>query len=247
MFQSLLNRLNGTGTTDVKEDRIQRSNLRSSAYIDQRWGNLRFVSGGLLLGDTLRDLAEHGKDPLNDSLEMPSHDAENAKLLGTNRPREVHSNTSKRKKTYERKILGDGHSGKETSNGVDQRLLGIQSPIDLSLEPEGESQSSPNKMRDQSDKVRRHAERVEHKLKRRVEKDSRRTMKVRGQSSILTSPELVQILDSDMGEVTIALPPGRATNATTSVGGRHAVRHRNIQYKKMCMVDNKALNEVCVI
>lgn len=253
VFQGLLNRLNGTGTTGVKDDRLQRSDLRSSAYIDQRWGYLRFVSGGLLVGD-LRDLAVREKYALNESLETSSHDAENVKLLGSNRSQSVQSNASKRKKRNKRKILGDGHSGKETGNGVDQKLLGPQSSIDLPLRSEGESQSSSKNMCDQlqSDKVRRQAERVQRKLNRQVKMDSRHATKVRGQSSNLTSPDLIPILDSDMEEVAVASPPHRVTNATINVSnglgaGRHAVRHRNIQHKKMCMVDNKALNEILMI
>lgn len=240
-FEDLLGRLNGRGPVDLKRDRSQRSDLRSSAYINQRWGKLHFVSGGLLVGDDLRDLAKGEQNTSIDPPQTPSRRLEDRTLPEANRPQEVRSETLKREKLKKRKTTGDDHNVKVTGKGVDRRLSGAQSPIIPSVEPEGVSYTT-----------RKQAERPEHKMKREVKRDARHSLKVREQSSILPSPELIQPSGSDTGVVAVASRPLGETIplARDSQGfgtGRLAVRHRYIQHKKMCMMDRKALNEVRVI
>lgn len=50
IFHDILGRLNGKSMT---ESEIK----KNSAFVDQRWGRLRFVSGGLLVGDELKSLS----------------------------------------------------------------------------------------------------------------------------------------------------------------------------------------------
>lgn len=245
-FQNLLGRLNGRSTTDLTKDKIHRSNLRSSAYMDQRWGNLGFVSGGLLVGAELIDPAKGEHDACNDSQQTSSHHSKNGNLPEANSLQEIRSETSRRKEHKKRKISRGVHNVKENTMGVDWR----RNPV---VESERESHTSPKDTFDQVqiDKVRSHAEKAERKLKRRVKRDARHSLKVREQSSILPSPDLIQLASPDIGEVAVASHPLRENNASTKSSqglgaGRLAVRHRHIQHKKMCMMDKKALNEVCI-
>ena len=242
VFQDLLGRLNGRGITNMNKNRLQSSNLRSSAYINQRWGNLRFVSGGLLVGDKLTDLAKCEQSTLNDS-KQTSED-------GT-----LPEATSKRKKHKKRKKSEDDCMVKSISKEVDRRPKRFQSQESFSVEPEEYSHISPKDPFDRlrTDKVRRHLERAERKLKRQSRRDVRHPSKVLEESSILPSPDRIQLSGSDVGEAAVASHhPPRETNTLARVSqdigdGRLSVRHRYIQHKKMCMMDHKALNEVCVI
>ena len=245
-FQNLLGRLNGRSTTNLTKDRIHRSNLRSSAYMDQRWGNLGFVSGGLLVGAELMDPAKSEHDASNDTQQTPSHYSENRTLPEANRPQEIRSEFSGRKEHKKRKNSRGDHNVKENTMGVDWS----SNPV---VESERESHTSPKDMFDQVqiDKVRSHAEKAARKLKRRVKRDARQSLRVREQSPILPSPDLIQLASPDIGEVAVASHPLREKNASTKSSqglgvGRLAVRQRHIQQKKMCMMDKKALNEVCI-
>lgn len=254
VFQDLLGRLNGRSTTDLKKDRIHRSNLRSSAYIDRRWGNIRFVSGGLLVGTELSGLVKGKEDVLNTSRQTPSHCSENGTLPPAETPLEVRSETSKRKKHKKRKTSADDHSAKETSNRADWSIVRPQPPKKPWVEPELETPTSPKDMFDQvqMDKVQRNARKAGRKLNRRLKREARHSLKLQKQPSILPSPHLIRRPDSDVEEVAGASHPLRETNGSTKVSqglgaGRLAVRHRNIQHKKMCMMDSKALNEILMI
>lgn len=253
VFQDLLGRLNGRSTADLKKDRIQRSNLRSSAYIDRRWGHLRFVSGGLLVGAELENSTKGEQDAPMKSQQKPSYYFENGTLPEANRPQEVRSKTSKRQRREKRKTTGDDHSVEKTREVVDWSVARPQTPRNPSSEPERESHTSPEDVFNQVQmaKFRRHAEKAERKLKRRVQKNAKRSLEVREQSSNLPSPDLIQLPGPNFGDVPVASHPLRETNDSARVsqglGARRlAVRHRYIQHKQMCMMDKKALNEVCV-
>ena len=250
VFQDLLGRLNGKSVLETNKDRTQRSTLRSSAYIKQRWGNLCFVSGGLLVGEKSMDPAKDEQNALSDSQQTAIFRSGYGKLPQADRPHEVWPDTSKRKKHKKRKTSGIDHSMKETSKEVDCSPRKAQPRKRPFVEPEAESHTWPGDMGDQIqlDKVRRHGGRAERKLNRKANRDGRHSSKVLEQSprsSVLPSPDLLQVSGSDIKEVALAPRPLRETRTSQEIGaGGLSVRHRYIQQKKMCMMDDKALNEV---
>ena len=249
IFKDLLGRLNGKSVSDIDKNRTQSSNLRSSAYVEYRWGNLRFVSGGLLVGDESTELGKDEQNALNDTHQTPNQRLGYGTLPEANRPQEVRSNISKRKKRKKRKVSEGDRSMKETSKELDCRPRKPQSRKCPSVESEGESRTSLGDIGDrhQIDKAQRHGEKAERKLKRKANRDTRHPSKVRDQSSVVSSPDLIQL--SGIGVRGVAMAPRPLQTGTSQeVGaGGLSVRHRYIQQKKICMMDPKALNEVCVI
>ncbi|KAI9750046.1 MAG: telomerase inhibitor [Lichina confinis] len=53
-FQSLLGRLNGRTEVELFRQQSARDDLRRSQYVERRLGTMRFVRGGLLVGDQIR-------------------------------------------------------------------------------------------------------------------------------------------------------------------------------------------------
>ena len=250
VFQDLLGRLNGKSVSDIEKNQIQSSSLRSSAYIEYRWGNLRFISGGLLDGDESRELRTDEQNALNDSQQTQTLCLGHGPLLEANRPQEVRSNVSKRKKRKKRTVSEGDRSMKETSKEFDCRPRKPQSRKLPSVESEGESRTSVGEMGDQRqiDKAQRHGEQAERKLKCKVDRGARHPSNVRDKSSVVPSPGPIQFLGKGVRGVAIAPRPLRETRTSQEVGaGGLSVRHRYIQQKKICMMDPKALNEVCVI
>ncbi|KAI0007478.1 hypothetical protein F4779DRAFT_503168 [Xylariaceae sp. FL0662B] len=54
-FKDLLGRLNGKSEETIKKERKVRSDIKTSLYVERRYGPMRFVSGGLLVGDQMQD------------------------------------------------------------------------------------------------------------------------------------------------------------------------------------------------
>ena len=250
VFQDLLGRLNGKSVSDIGRNRTQSSNVRSSAYIECRWGNLRFVSGGFLVGDDSRELGKNEPNALNDSQQTPTQSLGYGTLPEADRPQEVRSKISKRKKRKKRTVSEDDRSMKATSKEFDCRRRKPQSRKCVSVESQAESRTSLGDMGDgrQIDKAQRHDKKAERKLKRKANRDARHQPKVRDQSSVVPSPDLIQLSGMSVRGFAMARRPLRETRTSQESGaGGLSVRHRYIQQKRICMMDPKALNEVCVM
>ena len=248
VFQDLLGRLNGRTATSVEKDRLHQSNLRCSAYIDQRWGHLRFVSGGFLIGAESRGLVKDGKETPNNSHQTPNNCSEKGTQPEAKSLQDVRSESLKRRKHQGRKILGDMN---KTSKEVDWSAVGAQSSGIPLATPERESYKLPKDIINEvkMDKARRHTERAERKLKRQRKRDARDSLEVREHSFNLPRPGVSPFPDPNSAGVALVSHPFRETKTSTEVtqglgAGRLAVRQRYIHHKKMCMMDNKALNEV---
>lgn len=57
-FQNLLGRLNGRDEEEMEKEQKSREDLKRAIYAEQRWGTIRFVKGGLLVGDKIQPLIE---------------------------------------------------------------------------------------------------------------------------------------------------------------------------------------------
>ena len=55
MFQDILGRLNGKSESQLETEQMSRSQVKRSMFVEQRWGSLRFVDGGFLVGDKLQE------------------------------------------------------------------------------------------------------------------------------------------------------------------------------------------------
>jgi Pin2-interacting protein X1 len=77
-FKNLLGRLNGKDEEELEREQKSREDLKRAIYTERRWGSIRFVPGGFLIGDKIqhlidgeakriRRLAERSSDDSSDS------------------------------------------------------------------------------------------------------------------------------------------------------------------------------------
>lgn len=76
VFSDLLSRLNGKSEAEVEEKRQARLEVKMHQYVENKWGPMRFVRGGLLVGDAMQETDE-SKDS---SEESDSSSAEDEKI-----------------------------------------------------------------------------------------------------------------------------------------------------------------------
>lgn len=60
-FQNLLGRLNGRDEQEMEKEQKSREDLKRAVYAEQKWGTIRFVKGGLLVGDKIQTLIDDEK------------------------------------------------------------------------------------------------------------------------------------------------------------------------------------------
>ncbi|KAL2134125.1 hypothetical protein VTI74DRAFT_948 [Chaetomium olivicolor] len=92
-FQHLLGRLNGKSDETLETERKAREDLKLSLYVERKLGTIRFVKGGWLIGDQVKDT------PDGDVIESRSGPvSENAKDSGASSASELAEPKSKKRK-----------------------------------------------------------------------------------------------------------------------------------------------------
>ena len=86
-FTNLLGRLNGKDEEELEREQKSREDLKRAIYTERRWGSVRFVPGGFLIGDKIqhlidseaeriRKLAAGSSDDFSDSSSSPESEEE---------------------------------------------------------------------------------------------------------------------------------------------------------------------------
>ncbi|KAH7163307.1 hypothetical protein B0J13DRAFT_538323 [Dactylonectria estremocensis] len=105
VFQDLLSRLNGKSDVAVEEDRQTRLAVKTNYYVEQRWGPMRFVRGGLLVGDELKEVPKKEDESNGSSNESEvKEEGADVEMTEDSHPKE----SKKDKKSKKRKAADDG-------------------------------------------------------------------------------------------------------------------------------------------
>ena len=219
-LQSLLGRLNGKSEVMLEKEQKTRDDLKRAAYATKKFGALRFVSGGVLVGDRILELVEGERARLADQL-APSLDQDIPIAL----------------QNRQDPPLDHGQCGPlivplDMVAGLSNSEAHATGPSERHPELKSSGHISGKEIRK--------AEKAQRKLDRRKEKDARTALS--GHKHELLTPPDRGVSQSHTRLVDIPAAPIQAS--ITTFGGRHAVRQRYIQQKKMAMMDPKALNEV---
>lgn len=265
-FQGLLGRLNGKTEVDLKKEQKSRDDRKRDTYAQHQWGSVRFVSGGLLVGDKTQNLADDEARRLP-SLLLIESDGQAGIILHPNEVVEgdeetrvestpanaAHETNSSRRVTGSNSLEAEGSDRLEpVSTGNSQAYdynvfkysvhnLAETQPLHAALETPRPKSSDPNKKQGKEERKQMKHERE----LRRAAKKSRLAQKVK-QDTDEVAPVLPQAdrMDGSLISPSLAQPhtaPPRSQS--TVVGARHSVRQRYIQHKRMAMMDSKALNE----
>ena len=232
-FQDLLGRLNGKSDEELGREQRVRDNLKATFYAESKWGGLRFVSGGFLVGTKQ---AAFEDDQSRRSAEVVDGVVRAAPLSVTEISDPDH--VSPTEEENRSSTVTNSEISKDETKKECQQPSALESP----------------------EKAQRRAEKAQRKLdrrKRREAKEARRKVHLARQLDQEISdaqlqeasvPEIASVKTQSL-LVTKAISPVQqpkvlqASHATFQ-RGRHAVRQRHIQHKKMAIMNPKALDEV---
>lgn len=229
-LQDLLGRLNGKDDKQLEKEYRSREDTRRTLYAERRWGFGSFVSGGFLVGDRTLD---HDDGPLevvgpviNVKDSMQEAEAQSRVLK---RKRDKHQTAegprSPRGTTDTTQCANsDRRFPSDRTSGIDDEQDAKQS--DTAGTGALEAQWRSEKM-----------ERKAIRRARKAEKLAARTLEQEPQISPAIRPPVHE------AEKQASAAGIRLTEAE-KVNGRHAVRQRDRRFKRMSMVDSRALNEV---
>lgn len=237
IFSDLLSRLNGKSEAEIEDGQQARMAVKANLYVEQKWGPMRFVRGGLLVGDKLESLeskkeAKDASSSDESSQEEKSKKSKKRKAAEAEDDEEQEETESDRKKRRkaERKLKKVKEQASGTADATEEE--------ETKSSKKKSKKSKKSKSEDASDDATPAEEtKAERKERRREKKEKKRKRKEAQESD-----------DEETTTTASAVASGSATPATgTSTpvpGSRGFVRSRFIAQKKEALLDAKALAQV---
>ncbi|CAJ2500970.1 Uu.00g038230.m01.CDS01 [Anthostomella pinea] len=272
-FADLLGRLNGKSDAVIQKEQQVRSEIKTSLFVERRYGAMRFVSGGLLVGDQMKPKETASKSADSKSLEKAIKEESSSADVGA----EPAKKQKKEKKSKKRKAEEAGDAGvsdvsvekkrqkrsrDEDSPNADS---GAESPKkkkrskDLKAVEDETEPSKPKKKSKKSKDVAAQvaqsnipneddakAEKSRRKKERREKKEKKRQQAAASDSSTeaTTSTHTIATALEESGSST---PVAIGTSTPQPLSNRHFARSRNIASKRMAYTDLAALNQIFMV
>ncbi|KAF5988453.1 Pin2-interacting X1 [Fusarium coicis] len=265
VFQDLLSRLNGKTDDAIEEDQQARLAVKTHHFVEQRYGAMKFVYGGLLVGDEMKEVEEKKADQRAESNSDEDVVMESAPAL---------KESKKEKRSKKRKATDDEDAGETSSQETDlkskkrrkEERKGMETDIDdarakkkkekkykkeKSRKKPAEDISDDENVEERSKKRKSKSkdkssdeEKVKEKKSKKDKKDKKKCKKEE-QASESTSTSVTQ------NSTPTASVPGTGTTTpsgtSTPRGSRNFVRSRFIAQKRQAVLDTKALNQIFMV
>ncbi|KAK0392466.1 hypothetical protein NLU13_1961 [Sarocladium strictum] len=247
VFSDLLSRLNGKSEAEVEDGRQARMAVKANLYVEQKWGPMRFVRGGLLVGDKLESLGDEAADKDASSSDEASQE-EKRKKSKKRKAAEAEDNDEERdeeeSEAARRKRRKAERKLKKAMEKADDGTVAIEDDETKSGKKSKKSKKAKkNKSDDDSDDdtpvEETKAERKERKREKKERKRKRR--EAREAESDATTSATASALPSG-----VSTPTGTGTS-TPVRASRNFVRSRFIAQKKEALLDAKALNQIFMV
>ncbi|KAI1865475.1 uncharacterized protein JN550_008232 [Neoarthrinium moseri] len=263
VFKDLLGRLNGKSDETIKQEQAVRSELKTSIYIERKWGPMRFVKGGLLVGDQITDLIKQSTET---NAPVKTEETESAVDSKSDKKK------SKKRKAEDSDILDDAETDRKDKKKKKRSKDESSTP--------GESTSDSEKKRRKKEKKERKARKAELEnadgasdVKPKSKKDKKRKESKRSDAPVDDSDQsdVAAVEDSERAKKKKKRKPSEASaeSASEAVGdsvvdsgtstpvstgtstpqpfNRRLVRSRFIASKQMAMSDMTALNQILYV
>jgi len=268
-FKDILGRLNGKDEADIAKEQKSREDLKRAIYTERKWGSLRFVPGGFLIGDKIENLIADEAERIrklkvtdsssgSDTSESEEEESpEPLKALKKSKKRKLDEDVDAEivsrisKKSKKQKLENEGKAPELVAVKVKKSKKRRKSKS--TVEQDQGVGITTEDTEDISEREKRKEEK--RKKKARREKESSKADAVATKESKKKSKKdrraaLDDILESSSTNVTKENTPSipsvpASGNSTPMMQGRHAVRSRNIAQKRLASMDIASLNQVC--
>ncbi|KAF2963539.1 hypothetical protein GQX73_g10033 [Xylaria multiplex] len=189
VFKDLLGRLNGKSEETIEKQRQVRSEIKTSLFVERRYGPMRFVSGGLLVGDQrMEELVDKKPEstPVKDESTSEASEVESAKK----EKKEKKEKKSKKRKASESEDsdTSDSKRGKKQKKCPkgDEELNIVDAEADKSTKKKKDKKEKKLKRSKRALEEEKDVEPVEPEVKRKKSKKSKDTSQ---QESLSNSAE----------------------------------------------------------
>ncbi|RDA93109.1 hypothetical protein CP533_4100 [Ophiocordyceps camponoti-saundersi (nom. inval.)] len=229
VFSDVLSRLNGKSEEDVKKKKQERLAFQSNFYMQQKWGVMRFVSGGLLVGDVPKEETVREEETEESAVAEKVKKGKKRKLVEDSDSKEEKKKRRKEEKRRTKKATQERQE--DCKDDEMRRAMG-----------EGCGKSE--------DKMEEKAKKKSKKLKdkgRRLDDDGeskKERKKGRRKAEAETEAETEPATGTESEAKAVE---AETTSMAASRGNRNFARSRFIAAKRQAMMDTQALNQILMI
>ncbi|KAK3329776.1 protein PXR1 [Apodospora peruviana] len=270
-FQVLLGRLNGKTEDTLESERQKREEVKLSHYIERKLGTIRFVKGGWLVGDQVKEKLAEEEDgtPKNDSTpeaatvlsEDSDKSSDSAEKKSKKReadrgekPSKRGKNSKKRKTEIEadsdsedsRAKLKSKMSKKRKMDGDASEAVPSATPASVGSDSEVESKKARKEKKKREKEEKR--ERKEKRRKEKTESDDSISREKKRRKGGDESVDLSEPAASSVPASGVSTPSGSGySTPNAGVSSRYLSRQRFIAQKRMAFTDATAMNQIFMI
>ncbi|KAG4031364.1 hypothetical protein MFRU_009g01420 [Monilinia fructicola] len=275
VFQNLLGRLNGKEEAEIEKEQKSRDDLKRAIYAERKWGSIRFVKGGVLVGDKIQDLIDgekervkalevKGKSTEKDSSSEES-DSSSDEGEKTSEPVAEKKKSSKRKrdeqdgeeKSSSKKSKKEKKSKKRKSEDEDEDdkdKAESKKSKKSKKNRKSKSKSTSESESETPDDAAMKARKREKKEKKRREKeaaaagaDTEDTSSTSKSSKKKSKKDKHKSSSTSESSTKESTPAVTETSARSAPMGIRSIRARHIAQKRMASMDVTSLNQIFMI
>jgi len=272
VFKDLLGRLNGKSEESIEKERKVRSDIKTNIYVENKFGLMRFVSGGLLVGDQMQDMVTKKEKVEEDVVKTEDEDvkvkeeevsdvevkvsskkdkkSKKRKAEDTEQDENRKEKSSEKKKRKKTEAENDDDSSDESSRKKKKKSKSKSTVTDS----EDENAKAKDKKKKRKERKLKEAESAAaststsdaedaEKRRKREKKEKKRRKQQEAESTASTTPMDV-VTPAVSGTAT---PVESGTSTPRVMSGRHLARSRNIASKRQAMADMKSLNQIFMV
>lgn len=253
-LQELLGRLNGKSQESLDEDKKKREDVRINKYLHRKLGTIRFVYGGLLVGDKVQELADNLKkerEAAAAAATIPSQANDEKKAKSKKRKAEDDSDVIPEKKKSKKSkkqasVEAEEDSKAKRKEKKEKKKRKEASRNDTVLELNEEEFKSD----DTEDATSRKKSKKDKKEKRKKSKESEMADADENSDSQSKKKRKAE-KDVEAKTSKVVLAETASSKSTSGISTpievtphRHLARKRFIAQKRAAVMDQAALNQV---
>ncbi|KAF7856829.1 hypothetical protein EAF04_009591 [Stromatinia cepivora] len=269
VFQNLLGRLNGKEEAEIEKEQKGREDLKRAIYAERKWGSIRFVKGGVLVGDKIQDLIDGEKErvkALEKGKAAESSSEESDSSSDEEEEEKSPEPVAEKKKSSKRKR--EEQEGEEKTSSKKSKKDKKRKSEDEDDKDKGESKKSKKSKKDRKSKSKSTSEsetetldeatvkarKKEKKEKKRREKEAAAAgVNTEETTSTSKSSKKKSKKDKHKSSSTSESSTKESTPTVTESSGRstpmgiRSIRARHIAQKRMASMDVASLNQIFMI
>lgn len=255
VFQNLLGRLNAKDDDElaaIEKEQKSREDLKRAIYTEQKWGSIRFVKGGLLVGDRIEKLiedeAERVKGLKASEKEVDSSESETSseEEVVVKEKAKKSKKEKKSKKQVEEAVTEDSTSSARKAKSKRKRKAEDDS-IDSSNSTEKSKKRRKSEKIETSSSIDQEAQKALDKAARKAARKEERRREKKDKKREEQGVTSIEVASPALSTPASSTPNSRPGTPNSMMGGRHAVRSRNIMQKRMASMDPTALAQIFMI